>query len=149
MKAGAPNGINMIGLGTDLAQIAAMRTGQVVGMPNDIGVATKLEDEGVARIVVRFGEIVPTFIMHVIFATNETRSRSGRTTCGNFSPAGSRPSVSCARNKAEVVRIGSPSDACKAGDREPRLRRGHADVLRNRPFRSEGHRESWQNPSSS
>ncbi len=66
-----PEGINMIGLGTDSAQIAALRTGQVVGLPNDIGVATKLEREGVARILVRFGDIVPVFIMHVIFASND------------------------------------------------------------------------------
>lgn len=66
-----PDGINMIGLGTDSAQIAAMRTDQVVGMPNDIGVAEKLQAEGVARILVRFGDIVPTFIMHVIFASDD------------------------------------------------------------------------------
>ena len=66
-----PDGINMIGLGADSAQIAALRTGQVVGLPNDIGVATRLEHEGVARILVRFGDIVPVFIMHVIFASND------------------------------------------------------------------------------
>jgi NitT/TauT family transport system substrate-binding protein len=66
-----PDGINMIGLGTDSAQVAALRTGQVVGLPNDIGIATKLEDEGVAHILVHFGDIVPVFIMHVIFASND------------------------------------------------------------------------------
>jgi ABC-type nitrate/sulfonate/bicarbonate transport system substrate-binding protein len=66
------DGINMIGLGTDSAQIAALRTGQIVGMPMDIGVASKLEDEGIARILVRFGDIAPTFIMHVIFATDDS-----------------------------------------------------------------------------
>jgi NitT/TauT family transport system substrate-binding protein len=66
-----PEGINMIGLGADSAQIAALRTGQVVGLPNDIGVATRLEHDGVARILVHFGDIVPTFIMHVIFANTD------------------------------------------------------------------------------
>ncbi len=66
-----PSGINMVGLGADSAQVAAMRTGQVVGMPSDIGLAMKLQDEGVTRILVHFGDIVPTFIMHVIFAGNE------------------------------------------------------------------------------
>jgi ABC-type nitrate/sulfonate/bicarbonate transport system substrate-binding protein len=65
------DGINMIGLGTDSAQVAALRTGQVVGMPNDIGLATKLEEDGVARIMVHFGDIVPVFIMHVIFAGDD------------------------------------------------------------------------------
>ena len=40
-------------------------------MPYDIGLAMKLQDEGVARILVRFGDIVPTFIMHLIFASDE------------------------------------------------------------------------------
>jgi ABC-type nitrate/sulfonate/bicarbonate transport system substrate-binding protein len=66
------DGITMVGLGTDSAQIAALRTGQIVGMPMDIGVASKLEDENIARILVRFGDIAPTFIMHVIFATDDS-----------------------------------------------------------------------------
>ena len=66
-----PDGMNLIGLGADSSQIAAMRTGQVVGMPNDIFLATNLEEQGVARIMVRFGDIVPVFIMHVIFATDD------------------------------------------------------------------------------
>jgi NitT/TauT family transport system substrate-binding protein len=66
-----PDGMKMVGLGADSAQVAAIRTNQVVGMPTDIGLAMKLEDEGVARILVRFGDIVPVFIMHVIFASND------------------------------------------------------------------------------
>ena len=66
-----PDGMTLVGLGSDLSQIAAMRTGQVVGMPNDIFIATNLEQQGVARILVRFGDIVPVFIMHVIFATDQ------------------------------------------------------------------------------
>ena len=101
-----PEGINMIGLGTDSAQIAAMRTGQVVGMPNDVGVATKLEDEGVARILVRFGDIVPTFIMHVIFATNDSIEK--RPDDLKKFLAGWFETIRFMRaNKAEVVRIGS------------------------------------------
>jgi ABC-type nitrate/sulfonate/bicarbonate transport system substrate-binding protein len=41
-------------------------------MPMDIGVASKLEDENVARILLSFGDIAPTFIMHVIFATGDS-----------------------------------------------------------------------------
>jgi NitT/TauT family transport system substrate-binding protein len=65
-----PDGINVVGLGADSSQIAALRTDQTVGMPNDIGIATRLEEQGVARILVRFGEIVPNFILHVIFAAD-------------------------------------------------------------------------------
>lgn len=66
-----PDGINMVGLGADSSQIAALRTDQTAGMPNDIGIATRLEEQGVARILVKFGDIVPDFIMHVIFTSNK------------------------------------------------------------------------------
>ncbi len=66
-----PDGINMIGLGADSSQVAALRTDQIVGMPNDIGIAMRLEQQGVARILVRFGDIIPDFIMHVIFASDK------------------------------------------------------------------------------
>ena len=70
-----PDGINLIGLGADSSQIAALRTGQVVGLPNDIFLATRLEEQGVARILVRFGDIVPVFIMHVIYATDNAMAQ--------------------------------------------------------------------------
>jgi NitT/TauT family transport system substrate-binding protein len=101
-----PEGINMVGLGADSAQVAALRTGQVVGLPNDIGIATRLEDEGVARILVHFGDIVPTFIMHVIFASNDAIEKRPddlkKFLAGWFDTIGFMRN-----NKAEVVRIGS------------------------------------------
>ncbi len=66
-----PDGMKLVGLGTDSAQVAALRTDQVDGMPNDIGIASRLEQEGVARILVHFGDIVPNFILHVIFANDQ------------------------------------------------------------------------------
>ncbi len=85
-----PSGINMVGLGADSAQVAAMRTGQVVGMPSDIGLAMKLQDEGVTRILVHFGDIVPSSL-----ATRS--SKNARTIYADFSTAGSRQSAICAR----------------------------------------------------
>jgi NitT/TauT family transport system substrate-binding protein len=100
------DGINMIGLGTDSAQIAALRTAQVAGMPMDVGVASKLEDEGVARILVRFGDIAPTFIMHVIFATDDAVEKRPddlrRFLAGWFETIRFMNT-----NKAEAVRIGA------------------------------------------
>jgi ABC-type nitrate/sulfonate/bicarbonate transport system substrate-binding protein len=101
-----PEGISMIGLGTDSAQIAAMRTDQVVGMPNDIGVAEKLQDEGVARILVHFGDIVPTFIMHVIFASDDVVQK--RPDDVRKFLAGWFDTIAFMRaHKADVVRIGA------------------------------------------
>jgi NitT/TauT family transport system substrate-binding protein len=101
-----PDGINMIGLGADSSQIAALRTGQVVGLPNDIGVATRLEHDGVARILVHFGDIVPVFIMHVIFASDD--AIENRPEDLKKFLAGWFDTIRYMReNKAEVVRIGS------------------------------------------
>lgn len=64
------NAIKLVGLGSNEAQMAALRTGQVAGLPTDIFLATKFERQGVVRILARFGNIVPHFIMHVIFAND-------------------------------------------------------------------------------
>jgi len=105
-KGWGPDGINMIGLGTDSAQVAAMRTGQVVGMPNDIGVATKLEEQGVARILVHFGDIAPTFIMHVIFAGNDVIEKRPED-LRKFLAGWFDTIAYMRKNKAETVRIGA------------------------------------------
>lgn len=101
-----PDGINMIGLGADSAQVAAIRTDQVVGMPTDIGLAMKLEDEGVARIMVRFGDIVPVFIMHVIFASDDVIQKRPDDLTKFL--AGWFDTIRYMRaHKADVVRIGA------------------------------------------
>lgn len=100
------DGINMIGLGTDSAQIAALRTGQIVGMPMDIGVASKLEDENIARILVRFGDIAPTFIMHVIFATEDSIAKRPED-LKKFLVGWFETIRFMNANKAEAVRIGA------------------------------------------
>ncbi|HKT19656.1 MAG TPA: ABC transporter substrate-binding protein [Stellaceae bacterium] len=66
-----PDGMKLVGLGTNSAQIAALRTGQTVGLPDDIVLATKLEQEGILKILVHFDNIAPHFIMHVIFASDK------------------------------------------------------------------------------
>ncbi len=65
-----PDGMNLVGLGSNSAQIAALRTGQTVGLPDDIFLASKLEQDGVLKILVHFDGIAPYFIMHVIFASD-------------------------------------------------------------------------------
>jgi ABC-type nitrate/sulfonate/bicarbonate transport system substrate-binding protein len=66
-----PDGIKLVGLGATPPQVAAMRTDQTNGMVTDIASAYKLEEEGVARIVVHFGNIVKDFHIHVIYASNK------------------------------------------------------------------------------
>jgi len=67
----APDAVKLIALGANSAQMAALRTGQVDGMPIDIFSATKYERDGFVRILVNFGDIQPHFILHVIFASDQ------------------------------------------------------------------------------
>ena len=66
-----PDGMKLVGLGSNSAQIAALRTGQTVGLPDDIVLATQLQQEGILKILVHFDDIAPHFIMHVIFASDK------------------------------------------------------------------------------
>jgi NitT/TauT family transport system substrate-binding protein len=65
-----PDGIDVVALGSDEAQIAAMRTRQVEGMPLDVASAALLEEQGAVRILLPFGAVVKDFINHITYATN-------------------------------------------------------------------------------
>jgi NitT/TauT family transport system substrate-binding protein len=65
------NKIKMVELGSDPLQVTALRTHQTNGMVTDIATALKLQEDGVARIVVHFGNIVPDFHIHIIYASNK------------------------------------------------------------------------------
>ncbi|HEY1502699.1 MAG TPA: ABC transporter substrate-binding protein [Stellaceae bacterium] len=65
-----PDGIKIAYLGSNSAQIAAIRSRNVDGFVADIALAYKLEEEGISRILVRFGNIVSDFHIHVIFASD-------------------------------------------------------------------------------
>jgi len=64
-------GIRLVELGATPPQVAAMRTNQTDGMVSDIAGGYKLEEDGVARIVVSFANIVKDFHIHVIYASNK------------------------------------------------------------------------------
>jgi ABC-type nitrate/sulfonate/bicarbonate transport system substrate-binding protein len=66
-----PNGIKTLPVGTDAAQISALKTHQVDGVVIDIGAAYRLEEAGSTRILVRFGEIVKDFHIHIIYASRD------------------------------------------------------------------------------
>ena len=66
-----PDGIKLVELGADTPQVAALRTNQTNGMVIDIATAYKLGEEGIARQVVDFGDIVKDFHIHVIYASKK------------------------------------------------------------------------------
>jgi len=65
-----PAGINIASLGAPQAQYAAMDRHDTDGMVADLSSALEMEQNGKARILMRFGDLVKDFHIHVIFATN-------------------------------------------------------------------------------
>lgn len=65
------DGIDVIALGSDETQIAAMRMQEVDGMALDVASAALLEEKGVVRILLPFGAVVRDFINHITFATDD------------------------------------------------------------------------------
>jgi NitT/TauT family transport system substrate-binding protein len=65
-----PDGIDIAPMGATAPQIAALERRDIDGMVTDISTALELEKQGKARILMRFGDIVKDFHIHVIFATN-------------------------------------------------------------------------------
>jgi NitT/TauT family transport system substrate-binding protein len=65
-----PNGINIATLGAPQAQHVALERGDTDGMVADLSSALDLERSGKARILLRFGDLVKDFHIHVIFATD-------------------------------------------------------------------------------
>lgn len=64
------DGMTLVPLGSFNAQIAALKTHQIDGMIVEAGTAGRLEEEGTGTTLVRFGDIVADFHIHVIFATD-------------------------------------------------------------------------------
>jgi len=65
-----PEGFGYVGLGGIEAQFSALKTRQVAAVPFDITTATKLQEQGDVRILVKYGDVVKEYINHVIYATN-------------------------------------------------------------------------------
>lgn len=65
-----PHGIAIAPMGAMAGQTAALARGDSDGMMADVSMALDLAKQGKARILARFGNIVPHFHNHIIFATN-------------------------------------------------------------------------------
>src|SRR5262250_34104 len=64
------DGIKIAPLGTTTAQAAALKTRQVDGVVTESSTVLRLVEEGTGRVLVRFGERIPQFHVHVVFARN-------------------------------------------------------------------------------
>jgi ABC-type nitrate/sulfonate/bicarbonate transport system substrate-binding protein len=63
-----PDGFKIVPLGTTTAQAAALKTRQVDGVVTETSTVLRLVEEGTGRILVRFGDRIPDFHVHVVFA---------------------------------------------------------------------------------
>jgi len=63
------DGINIAPLGSPIAQVAALKTGQIDGVVTDSSSVIKLEEDGVGRILVRFGDRIKDFHVHTALAS--------------------------------------------------------------------------------
>lgn len=66
-----PNGIKITPLGASQAQIAALRTNQIAGVTTDSVTVYKFVEEGGGRILVKYGERVKDFHVHIIYASDK------------------------------------------------------------------------------
>jgi NitT/TauT family transport system substrate-binding protein len=65
------DGIKITPLGAAAAQIAALKTHQVDGVTTDSVTVYKMVEDGSGRILVKFGDSVKDFHVHVIYASNK------------------------------------------------------------------------------
>jgi ABC-type nitrate/sulfonate/bicarbonate transport system substrate-binding protein len=65
------DGIQAVALGSDAAQIAAMKTDQIDGLVLDYATALRLEKSGDGRIIVHFGDIIKDFIQNAAYARRD------------------------------------------------------------------------------
>jgi ABC-type nitrate/sulfonate/bicarbonate transport system substrate-binding protein len=119
-----PDGIDVIALGTDEAQIAAMRTKQTEGMPLDVAAAALLEEKGAARILLPFGAVVKDFINHVTYAS-DTLIAAHPDEVRAFNAAWFETVKWMRQNKAETVKLAAPV----MGKPEPIVARAYDIVM--------------------
>ena len=65
------DGIIVTPLGTNEAQVAAMRAKETDGLAVDPAGAFRLEEQGVGKILLRYSTVAPVFINHVTYASNK------------------------------------------------------------------------------
>jgi ABC-type nitrate/sulfonate/bicarbonate transport system substrate-binding protein len=65
------DGVQAVALGSDAAQIAAMKTDQIDGLVLDVATALRLEGAGEGRIVLYFGDIIKDFIQNAAYARRD------------------------------------------------------------------------------
>jgi len=66
-----PDGFKTAPLGSTAAQLAALKTNQIDGMIVEANGGYRLEEEGVGRVLVQFGDLMKTFHVYLLYARRE------------------------------------------------------------------------------
>jgi ABC-type nitrate/sulfonate/bicarbonate transport system substrate-binding protein len=69
-KGWGPNGIEVVPMGAMRTRLAAMRSGDLQGSVNSIEEGYNLQAKGEGRVLTTFGDAVPDFHTHVIYASD-------------------------------------------------------------------------------
>ena len=102
-----PDGINLAFLGEEPAQLAALRTGDTQGATVQIAAGYRLEETGIGKILYRFGDIAPHFIIHVIYA-RKALIAGNPDAVRRFLAGWFETIAYMAKHKDETVRIAAP-----------------------------------------
>jgi NitT/TauT family transport system substrate-binding protein len=101
------DGIHLVPIGENAARLAALKAGAIDGCVVDIGSALNFAARGDGRILMRFGDVVKDFILHVIFATDKTIAQKPDTLTAFLK--GWFDTIAFMRgNKAKSVEIAAP-----------------------------------------
>lgn len=66
-----PSDIEIVPMGEMRTRLAAMRSGELAGAVTSVEEAHQIQDNGQGTVLTTFGEVVPNFHTHVVFARNE------------------------------------------------------------------------------
>lgn len=75
-KGWGPDGIEVVPLGETRTRLAAMKSGELQGSVTSTEESLQLQDQGLGTMMMTFGEAVPDFHTHVIFATDTLRQKN-------------------------------------------------------------------------
>ena len=108
------DGIGKVGLGNDANRVAALKTKSIDAALVNLAVAVKYVQSGEGKILLRFGDLVKDFHIHVIFATNKAIAEKPEAV-RSFLAGWFETIAFMRKNKAETVKIAK--DVMKTDDR--------------------------------
>ena len=130
-------GIAQVPIGDDANRIAALKTRSIDAAIVNLAQALNFVQRGEGRVLLRFGELVKDFHIHVIFATDKAIAARPEALRG-FLEGLVRDHRVHAQEQARDGRDRQGGDGHRRADHQRHLRRVDADVLRHRPLRPEG-----------